>query len=449
MKGQPVVVIVGRPNVGKSTLFNRLTGSRRALVHDLPGVTRDRIVGSARAPDGASVTFVDTGGLLLADEDHFVPLIRSQAEDAIRTADAVVFLVDGRAGPLPEDHDLARYLRSLGVPIVLAVNKADVRDAALGAQEFYSLGLGEPVLISAEHGEGMAELWEALEPHLEGAGAGPEEVEEDGGTPGEVRIALIGRPNVGKSSLLNRLIGVPRVLVSEIPGTTRDAVDVLLERDGRRYRFVDTAGIRRVGKTERGPEVLSVVMARRAIKRAHVCLVLVDAAEGVTRQDAHVAGYAWEAGRAVGVLVNKWDLAEDRPRWRERLTDQLAQQMKFVRHAPVLFISALTGAGVQRVLAVAGELYRGYRLSVSTAEINDLLREAWRANPPSAGGGREAKLYYATQVKTGPPSFVLFTNLRTGIHFSYRRYLENVLRERFDLAGVPVKVIIKGRDSRG
>ncbi len=450
MKRHPVVAIVGRPNVGKSTLFNRLTQSRRALVHDLPGVTRDRIAGEARFPGGGTVILIDTGGLLMEDEDHFIPLIRSQAEEAIKSSDAVLFLTDGAAGPIPEDFELARHLRSLGVPVVLVVNKADRREAELQAHEFHALGLGTPVLVSAEHGTGIAELWGVLEPFLPGVLDDKDDSEDDSvELEHEIRIALIGRPNVGKSSLLNRIVGEPRVLVSEIPGTTRDAVDVLIERDGHRFRFVDTAGIRRRGKTDRGPEVLSVVMARQAIKRAHVCCVLIDAADGIARQDAHVAGYAWEAGRAIALLVNKWDLASDRAAWRDRLLDQVVEHMKFVRHAPVVFTSALTGSGVQRIFSVIEELHRGYRLRVSTGDINAVLKDAWQANPPPGSGGREAKFFYATQIKAGPPSFVLFTNLTGEVHFSYERYLENILRSRFRLAGVPVRVIIRGRGSRG
>jgi len=442
VRANPVVVIVGRPNVGKSTLFNRLTASRRALVHDLPGVTRDRIVGEARRPGGGPVTLVDTGGLLMEDEDHFIPLIREQAETALAGADAVIFLLDGQSGPLPEDHELAAFLRSRKVPVVVTVNKADRAGVDLEAAEFFSLGLGEPVAISAEHGTGLAELWEALEPHLRETG-GPEdgEGEEDG----ELRVAIIGRPNVGKSSLLNRLLGEPRVLVSEIPGTTRDAVDVLVQRDGLAVRFVDTAGIRRKGKTDKGPEVLSVVMARRAIERAHLCLVVVDAGRGITRQDAHVAGYAWEARRGVMLVVNKWDLAEDRGEWRERLMDEAGRHLKFMRHAPVVFVSALTGLGVGEILPTLGEQGEVYRMKASTSEVNELLRRAWEANPPSTGGWKEARLYYATQVGTGPPAFVLFTNLPGEVHFSYSRYLENVIREHFRLAGVPIRVMIRGR----
>lgn len=297
---QPTVVVVGRPNVGKSTLFNRLTRSRRALVHDLPGVTRDRILGEAERPGGGTVTLVDTGGLLMEDEDAFVPLIRGQAEAAIRDGDVVLLLLDGDAGPIPEDREIADYLRGLAVPVVPVVNKGDRKEVALQAHEFHRLGLGDPVVISAEHGTNMDLLWEAMEPHLPPVEV-TEEVEEDSD---QIPVAVIGRPNVGKSSLINRLLGDERLLVSEISGTTRDAVDTILVKDGVRFQFVDTAGIRRKGKTDQGPEVLSVVMARRYLERADLCLLVVDAEEGITKQDAHVGGYAWEAGRAVILVVN-------------------------------------------------------------------------------------------------------------------------------------------------
>ena len=439
-----MVVIVGRPNVGKSTLFNRLTRSRRALVHDLPGVTRDRIVGEAERPAGGVVTLVDTGGLLMGDADRFVPLIREQAEAAISEADAVILLLDGDVGPIPEDREIAGYLRGLGVPVVPAVNKADRRGVDLQAFEFHRLGLGEPVVVSAEHGTGLDDLWEALEGWL----PAPEEqaaAEETG--PDEVAVAIIGRPNVGKSSLLNRLAGSDRVLVSEVPGTTRDAVDVVVEKDGHRFRFVDTAGIRRKGRTDRGPEVLSVVLARQHLERAQVCLLLVDAVEGVTRQDAHVGGYAWEAGRAVAVVVNKWDLVDDRETARRALDDQLERQLKFLRHAPRLFLSALTGRGVHRLLPVMAELAEAHRRRVSTSELNRLLHQVWQRHPPPAGGRRAPKLLYATQVGSGPPTFMLFTNLAEKPHFSYLRHLENSLREALDLEGVPIRVMIRTRKS--
>ena len=442
MKRQPVIVIVGRPNVGKSTLFNRLTRSRRALVHDLPGVTRDRIIADAERSGGGRVTVVDTGGLLLDDEDHFVPLIRSQAEEAIRGANVVVFLLDGEAGPIPEDRDIAHYLRALGVPVVPVVNKTDRAGVELGAPEFAALGLGEPVPVSAEHGLGIDELWAALEPHL-GSDEGPGEA--PGTTDGEVQVAIIGRPNVGKSSLLNRLVGVSRVLVSELPGTTRDAVDVVMERDGVRYRFVDTAGIRRKGRTDRGPEVLSVMMARRHLERADLCLVVVDAATGIKSQDAHVAGYAWEAGRATVLVVNKWDLVEDRAAARLAMTDRIETDMAFIRHAPLVFLSALSGKGVHRLFPAMAALHRAHNLRVPSAELNRLITEVWQAHPPSVMGRREPRLFYCTQVGTAPPRFVLFTNLTGQPHFSYLRHLENALRAEFGFEGVPIRVMIKGR----
>jgi len=444
----PVIVIVGRPNVGKSTLFNRLTSSRKALVHDLPGVTRDRIAGEARVPGGGRVMIIDTGGLLMEEEEGFIPLIRRQAEVAMAGADVVLFLLDGATGPLPEDRELAKMLRAREIPVVPVVNKADRLGVDLGSGEFFSLGLGEPVLISAEHGTGLSELWEAVETWTKVEG---EEDEEDSGENGarELRVAIIGRPNVGKSSILNRIVGEERVLVSEVPGTTRDAVDVVIERGERRFRFVDTAGIRRKGKTDRGPEVLSVVMARRAIERAHLCLVVVDAERGITRRDAHVAGYAWEARRGVVLVVNKWDLASDRARWRERLEDEAARHLKFMRHAAVLYVSAATGSGISKILPSLVELGEAFNLDVNTSELNEVLRRAWSQSPPPAGGKREAKLYYATQVGHRPPAFALFTNLAGEAHFSYVRHLENVLRERYRLAGVPIKVMIRGRKRRG
>ncbi len=446
-----VVVIVGRPNVGKSTLFNRLTRSRRALVHDLPGVTRDRIVGEARRPGGSRVTVVDTGGLLMEDEDRFIPLIRSQAEAALEGADAVLLLVDGDSGLVPEDHQLASYLRNLGVPVVLVVNKSDRRDVELQAAEFFALGLGEPVAVSAQHGMGIAELWEALEPHLGVPGEeAPDDSEDEpdavsSDMPHEFRVAIVGRPNVGKSSLLNRLVGSSRVLVSEIPGTTRDAVDVLVEREDGRFRFIDTAGIRRKGRTDRGPEVLSVVMARRQLERAHLCLVLIDAAEGLSRQDAHVAGYAWEANRAVALVVNKWDLIDDRAAARARIEGEIERGLRFLQHAPRAFVSATTGEGVAGLFPLMSQLGAGFRLDITTSDLNRLLRAAWERRPPAARGRAGAKLFYATQVKQGPPTIVLFTNLTEQPHFSYLRYLENSLREYFDLAGVPIRVMIRGR----
>jgi GTP-binding protein len=439
----PVVVVVGRPNVGKSTLFNRLTRSRRALVHDLPGVTRDRIFGEAERFGGGVVSVVDTGGLLMEDEDTFVPLIRGQAESAIRDGDVVIFLLDGESGPIPEDREISDYLRELGVPVVPVVNKGDRKGVDLQAHEFHRLGLGDPVVISAEHGTGIDLLWDALDRHLP-----PDEKAEDesDGSGDEIPVAVVGRPNVGKSSLINCLLGDERLLVTEISGTTRDAIDTILEKDGVRYQFVDTAGIRRKGKTDRGPEVLSVVMARRYLERADLCLVVVDADEGITNQDAHVAGYAWEAGRAVILVINKWDLVKDRAMGRDRLEDQAGQLLKFMRHSQRIYLSALNGRGVHRLFPAMQNLHDAYRKRTSTTVLNRILSDAWESRPPAMMGKKAPRLYYCSQVRHSPPHFVLFTNLPKTPHFSYMRYLENVLREALGLDGVPFRVIIRGRD---
>lgn len=444
MRAQPIIVIVGRPNVGKSTLFNRLTKSRRALVHDLPGVTRDRIVGEGPWR-GGTATIIDTGGLLFKETDSFIPLIRTQADVAARDADVVVFLVDGDSGLMPEDQEISRWLRTVDVPIVMAVNKSDRAGVDEQAYEFFSLGFGEAAVISAEHGLGLADLWDSIEPHLErDTGDDEDEIDED---PREARIAIIGRPNVGKSSLLNQLVGDERVLVSDVPGTTRDAVDAVLEHNDVFFRLVDTAGIRRKGKTDQGPEVLSVVMARKHLEQAHVCLLVVDAVEGITNQDVHVAGYAWEAGRGMVVIVNKWDLIENREVVRDRIEDQMARNMKFMRHAPIVFLSALTGKGVQKLYPEMERIHKARGQRISTPDLNRMLKAAWDSRPPSVQGRKEPKFYYATQTQSAPPSFVLFTNLSGKPHFSYLRYLENILRENLGLEGVPIRVMIRGRKS--
>lgn len=442
MSRQPVVVIVGRPNVGKSTLFNRLTKSRRALVHDLPGVTRDRIVGDAPWHGGV-VTLIDTGGLLFDDSDDFLPLIRSQADQALQDADAVLFLLDGASGLMPEDEEIAAWLRIQGVPVIPVVNKSDRSGVEVEAAEFYKLGMGDPILISAEHGVGLADLWEALGSHIQVADS--EEGVEAPLLEKETRIAIIGRPNVGKSSLLNRLVGDNRVLVSNVPGTTRDSVDAVLTQDGFTYRFVDTAGIRRKGKTEKGPEVLSVVMARRQLERAHLCLLLVDAVEGITKQDAHIGGYAWDGGLGLILVVNKWDLVDAQAQTRERFEDMVARQLKFMRHAPVLYLSALTGRGVHKLFPMMRKLHDARGRKVPTSDLNRLLSEAWERRPPPVQGRKEPRFFYATQVQSSPPAFILFTNLNQEPHFSYMRYLENTLRVQLGLEGIPIRVMIRGR----
>ena len=435
----PTVAIVGRPNVGKSTLFNRLTRSRKALTHDLPGMTRDRVAGDARRPGGGTVVVVDTGGFEPESGEAIPVQIRHQALRAVEDADAVVLVVDGAQGIVPADEEIAAVLRRTGRPVVLAVNKEDRRDAADGEADFARLGF-PAVALSAEHGRGISSLWEALEPCL----PPPEEAAPPAI---ELAVAIVGRPNVGKSSLLNRLLGEERVLVSEVPGTTRDAVDTLLEWRDRQIRLVDTAGIRRRGRTERGPEVLSVVMARKAIERAQVCLIVLDGSAGVTAQDTHVAGLVTEAGRGAVVVVNKADLLPPGAAAHREGAERIRERLKFLHDTPLLFVSALTGVGVSKVLPHALEVGAGYARRVTTGELNRVLRAAWERHPPP-GGKRPVRLYYATQTGSAPPRFALFTSATAGLHFSYLRYLENAVREAFPFEGVPVTFIMRERGSR-
>ena len=438
----PTVAIVGRPNVGKSTLFNRLARTRRAITHDLAGMTRDRVAADAPRPAGGVVLLVDTGGFEPDSEALIPAMVREQALTAISDAAAVVLLVDGSQGLLPADSEIASELHRTGRPVVVAVNKDDRRDAAHGDTDF--AGLGFPIVtISAEHGRGIGDLWDELEKVL------PPPLENEEPERAELSVAIVGRPNVGKSSLLNRLLGEERVLVSEIPGTTRDSVDTLLAFGRRTVRLIDTAGIRRKGRTDEGPEVLSVLMARRAIERAEVCLVLLDAFEGLTAQDTHVAGYVNEAGRGVVVVVNKADLvAGEEKEARKRLKEQILQRLKFLKDTPTVFVSALTGAGVPHLLPAAIEVGEAFRLRVGTGELNRVLRAAWERQPPPAGK-RPPRLYYATQTGNAPPRFVLFVSGTGKLHFSYLRYLENAVREAFPLAGTPIRFRIQGKSDRG
>jgi GTP-binding protein len=430
------VVIVGRPNVGKSTLFNRLAGKRRALIHDLPGMTRDRLSEIVTLDDGRRFELTDTGGLEYGDSplSAYADEIRAQARRALEGADLVLFVVDGAAGVLPEDRDIADDLRAVADRVVLLVNKIDRKDA--DPNEFYELGFERVMAVSAEHGEGIDDLIELLP-------AEAADEQEDETAP--VRMAIIGRPNVGKSSLLNRLLGDERAVVSPISGTTRDAIDSELARDGRRYLVIDTAGIRRKGKTTDEAEKLAVISARKAIERCEIALVLIDATEGVAAQDATVAGYAEDAGKAALLLVNKWDVGEHSPDDAKKFEEDIRFKLKFLAYAPVEFISAKTGRRVEKLFARIDEIAAAYRKRFKTSELNQILERAVAQHNPPAVRGRPRRFYYATQLKAAPPTIALFSNVDEPLHFSYRRYLENQFREALGLVGCPVHFVIRAR----
>jgi GTPase len=438
------VVIAGRPNVGKSTLFNRIAGKRRALTHDLPGMTRDRLSDIVTLDDGRRFELVDTGGLEYGDSpmSAFAGEIRAQASHALAEADLVLFVVDGSAGVLSEDRDIAQELRPSAGRTILIVNKIDRRDAEESVPEFYELGFERLLPMSAEHGEGLDDLLDAVS---EVVPLPTEEEVEGDDVDAPVRVAIIGRPNVGKSSLLNRLLDEDRSVVSPISGTTRDAIDAELERGGKRYTIIDTAGIRRKGKTTDEAEKLAVISARKAIERCEVALVMIDATGEVAAQDAHVAGYAEEAGKAALILVNKWDVGEHSPDDAKKYEEMIRFKLKFLSYAPVEFISAKSGRRVDKIFAKIDEIAAGYRNRFRTSELNEILERALRMHQPPSAKGRARRFYYATQLKSQPTTIALFSNVDEPIHFSYRRYLENQFREALGLVGCPVHFVIRAR----
>ena len=430
---KPIVALVGRPNVGKSTLFNRLTRSRDALVDDVPGVTRDRHYGDAEW-SGVVFSVVDTGGFAGQPEDTFADAIRRQVFQAIEDADAVVMLMDGKHGLSPFDQDIVNHLRNADKPTFYAVNKIDGPEQEDALTDFYRLGLETLYPLSAEHRYGLGDLLDALVATL------PQSVEP---SHEEIRLAVVGRPNVGKSSLINRLTGQERHLVSDIPGTTRDAVDSVITRHGKRYRIVDTAGIRRKGKVSRRIEKFSVLKALRSLDRCDVALILVDAAEGITDQDVNVAGYAFERGCGCLFVINKWDLVEKDQHTAKAYVEQLRQAAKFLGFAPVLTISALTGQRVQRIIQMVNDVYAQYTTRVPTARVNRILEQAMAEKEPALHQGRRIKFYYAAQVSTRPPTFVLFVNHPEAGHFSYRRYLINQIRRAAGLDPTPLRLLLR------
>ena len=441
------VVIVGRPNVGKSTLFNRLAGKRRALTHDLPGMTRDRLSDVITLDDGRRYELTDTGGLEYGESpmSAYADEIKAQAERALDDADFILFVVDGAAGIVSEDRDIAQQLRPVAAKVQLIVNKTDRKVAEANIPEFYELGFEHVLGISAEHGgEGLQELTDAIEKIVEEEPA-PVEGEEESEEDAPIRVAIIGRPNVGKSSLLNRLLNEERAVVSPISGTTRDAIDSEIVRNGKRYLIIDTAGIRRKGKTTEEAEKLAVISARKAIERCELALVVIDAVDGVTAQDATVAGYADEAGKAALILVNKWDVDEHSQDDAKKFEDMVRFRLKFLQYAPLEFISAKSGRRVEKIFPRIDAIASAYRRRFKTSELNQILERAIRAHQPPAVKGRPRRFYYCTQLRPAPPTFALFSNIDEPIHFSYRRYLDNQFREALKLEGCPLHFVIRAR----
>lgn len=436
----PTVAIIGRPNVGKSTLFNRLVGARRSIVGDMPGITRDRIYGEAEW-QGRAFRVIDTGGIVPDDEAVIPANIFKQARAAIEEASLLLFVVDVRAGVAPIDEELAAHLRTLGKPVFIVANKADTSRIADHASEFHVFGFEDVFPISAEHGTGVAELLDAAMEILPAATPTPKQR--------EIAVAIIGRPNVGKSSLVNRLIGEERVIVSPIAGTTRDAVDSVIPgvAGGLPMRIIDTAGIRRKGKTEGMAEKLSVVMARKHLERADVALMLIDAVEGPTALDATIAGYAHEAGCSVIIVVNKWDAVEKDTYTAKMFEENLRDKMKFLDYAPVIFISALSGQRVARLTEMIAKANEARNLRIPTAQLNEFFRTHLQQPKATPSGKSRLKVLYLTQASTRPPTFILFTGGRQGtkLHFSYERYLINRLREAFDFYATPIKIQQRNR----
>ncbi|MBP1692520.1 MAG: ribosome biosis GTPase Der [Chloroflexi bacterium] len=454
---KPVVAIVGRPNVGKSTLFNRLAEERLAVVDDTPGTTRDRLVAEAEWT-GVTFDIVDTGGIdpsqigpgrekqpLSIDSAEFIDQIRSQAEIAIEEADAVLFVTGAGDGVTPADREVAQILREhqrdrdgqAWPPILLVVNKADSNNLRNAALQFYELGMGEPLAISAVHGTGIGDLLDALIAVLPKMSA---EEEDD-----SVKIAIVGKPNVGKSSLLNQLTGEDRVIVSPIPGTTRDAIDTKFSYSDIPITLIDTAGIRRRGKIEPGVEKFSVIRSLRAIERAEVSLLLIDATTGITAQDTHIAGFILDAWKSTVVLVNKWDLVEKNSDSMNEFTRHIRQELNFMDYVPILFISAKTGQRVDKVLPLALQVQEERLIRISTSQLNQILQKAQDEHPAPSQSGRQLKMYYGTQVRSDPPTFLVYVNDPKLGHFSYSRYLENQLRLAYPFLGTPVRIIFKSR----
>jgi len=434
---KPIVAIVGRPNVGKSTLFNQIGKKRVSIVEDFPGVTRDRIYMDAEWLQH-EFTMIDTGGIELDSTDDMLTSMRHQAKLAMDEADVIVFVVDGRSGMTNADEEVAHLLRTTRKPVILAVNKVDSQKREMDIYEFYNLGLGEPVPISASNSLNLGDLLDGI------VEAFPKEtttdIEHD-----EISIAVIGRPNVGKSSLVNALLGEQRVIVSNIPGTTRDAINTHFVKDGTKFTLIDTAGMRRKGKIDMPVERYSVMRSLRAIDRADVVLMVLNAEEGITEQDKKIAGYAHESGKGVVLVINKWDLIEKDDKTSLRFTEDLRDEIGFLQYAPVLYTSALTKQRVPRITELVKYVAEQQAMRIQTSVLNELLMDAVSVNPPPAHKGKRLKILFMTQVDIKPPKFIVFVNDPELMHFSYVRFLENKLRESFGFEGTPLKMIVRGR----
>ena len=436
---KPIVAIVGRPNVGKSTLFNKLIGERRSIVEDTPGVTRDRIYAEAEWNDRRFL-LVDTGGIEPKSDEIILKQMRNQAEIAIATADVIVFMCDIHAGLVADDRDIAIMLKKSGKPIVVAVNKVDkVGDLPYEFYEFYELGFErEPIAISSLHGTGSGDLLDAVieECHFDDNDQDDEDV---------INVAVIGKPNAGKSSIINRMCGEDRVIVSDIAGTTRDAVDTRIENAHGIYNFIDTAGIRRHSKVEDRIEKFSVIRANMAIERADVCLLMIDAQDGVTEQDEKIAGLAHEAGKSCIIVINKWDAIEKENNTVKEYNKKIRTALSYMPYAPIVYVSALTGQRVANLYEMIKEVYAEARKRITTGVLNDLLNDATTRVQPPSDKGKRLKVYYMTQTSIAPPTFVIFCNSEELFHFSYRRYIENCLRDTFGFEGTPIKIVIRQR----
>ncbi len=438
---KPIVAIVGRPNVGKSTLFNRITRTKDALVDDSPGVTRDRHYGDANWND-VEFTLVDTGGF--TEGDDFADEIRFQVHQAIADADLILLMLDGKAGVSPFDSDILGFLRSIDKPIFYAVNKIDAAEQEIHLSEFYQLGLETLFPLSAEHRYGLTDLLDEMARVLSGLANEP----QADPTPEMIRLAVVGRPNVGKSSLINRILGQDRLLVSEIPGTTRDAIDSVCKMDGKSYLIVDTAGIRRKGKVTGKLEKFSIIKALRSLDRCDVALIVMDAAEGVTDQDISIAGYAYDRGCGCIMLLNKWDLVEKDSKTVKAYYERLRDHAKFLSFAPAITISALTGQRVTKTFKLVDEVYDQYVKRIATGQLNRIMEKAIERNTPSLHRGKRIKFYYAAQISTRPPTIVCFVNYPQAVHFSYKRYLLNQLREGSGLDKTPIRMIFRQREGK-